>query len=87
MNVSIHHPTDRANFSNVTLGNVSIWFSYATPIAFQVDHSGFVIRHNEWGSTTGKHLAYLSPDKARRIDGPTFEAQLAEALTRCGVSA
>jgi hypothetical protein len=78
MKVSINHPTDRPNLCEVTLGSVTVVFSYQTPIAFWGD-DGLVIRQNDWGPTTGKHLNHVSTTR-ERVDGETFaralEAQL-----------
>ena len=35
---------------------VTVWFSYSTTVAFHTPESGLVVRKNEWGPTTGKHL-------------------------------
>ena len=39
----------------VSFGNVRLWFSYNTLIAFQVGNRR-IVSENVWGSTTGKHL-------------------------------
>lgn len=80
MNVSVSHPTNRPNFTVVQLGNLSVWFSYETPIAFQSGHGRIVVRENEWGPTTGKHIGYVNPDKGARVDGVVFESMLARVL-------
>lgn len=72
--VSIEHPTDRPNFTLVTIGDASVYFSYRTPVAFYGDE-GLVIRENDWGPTTGRHLNYISTTRAR-LTGAEFEAQL-----------
>lgn len=83
MNVSIDHPTDRPNFSCVKLGELEVWFSYRTPIAFRVGYGPIVVRVNEWGATTGKHMAYLgNRDRLGRISGMEFERQLGEVLPK-----
>jgi hypothetical protein len=78
MKVSIDHPTDRPNFTEVTLGDTTIYFSYRTPIAFY-GANGLVIRENDWGPTTGKHLNYVSTT-AKRVDGGSFDILLAVEL-------
>jgi hypothetical protein len=80
MKVEIAHPTDKVNFSRVTIDDLTIWFSYATPIAFHQAGMGFTIRENDWGVTTGKHLNYIRSDKSIRISGERFEERLAAAL-------
>lgn len=55
------------NFNQITLGPLTVWFSYRTPIAFQVDGSPLVISENRWGPTTAKHLNRVNHDKSKRI--------------------
>ena len=81
---TISHPTDRPNFTVVTIGDRTYWFSYRTCVGF-LDYStgrGIVVRRNDWGPTTGKHLNYIDDGtpqaKARRVDGEAFQALLAE---------
>jgi hypothetical protein len=77
VNVSISHPTDRPNFTEVEVGELTIWFSYRTPVGFMAPGTGRVVRTNIWGPTTGKHLNEIDHgDKASRLTGETFEAQL-----------
>jgi hypothetical protein len=62
------------------LPGITIWFSYRTPVAFMVIGSPRLVRQNEWGPTTGKHLNWIDGgDKASRIDGTEFERLLTEA--------
>lgn len=82
MNISISHPTDRPNFSVVSIGdNLTVWFSYSTPIAFQ-GTGKIIVRQNEWGPTTGKHLSHIdSGRKENRVSGEVFKTQLKELLS------
>jgi hypothetical protein len=81
MQVSISHPTDRPNFSRVDVGELTIWFSYRTPIAFHTDDAGTVVRENDWNNTTGRHLNFVDyGDKKSRISGSDFEARLSALL-------
>jgi len=66
------------NSADVTIGNLTVYFSYQTPIAFQTAKTGLVCRVNDWSTTTGKHLNAIQPNKAKRIPGAEFEKQLAE---------
>ncbi|GAF80298.1 unnamed protein product, partial [marine sediment metagenome] len=67
------------DFTRVNIGSYTIWFSYKTPIAFQTPEGGKVVRENEWGPTTGKHLNYIDRgEKGSRVDGTTFEQQWQE---------
>ena len=68
------------NKNVVTLGNLRIWFSYETPVGYQLPLGGRVVRENDWSTTTGKLLNELEPDKKKRISGSQFEAQLQAIL-------
>jgi hypothetical protein len=37
-------------------GDLTIWFSYETPIALHIRGKGGIIRPNAWGPTTGQHM-------------------------------
>lgn len=84
MNISIVHPTERPNFASVELGALTIWFSYNTPIAFHTPATRTVVRENDWGPTTGKHLGMVERDygldRGQRIEGDAFEAHLSSLL-------
>lgn len=47
-----------SNFNSVTLGNVTLYFSYHTCIGVD-DGKAVSVRANEWSKTTGKHINYL----------------------------
>jgi hypothetical protein len=71
-----------ANFVQVEVGPLSIWFSYQTPIAFRVAGSPLgspVVRQNSWGPTTGKHLnAIDGGDKSARLPSLVFQQMLSQ---------
>ena len=70
-----------AGLVEVTLGELTIWFSYAEPIAYHHYRTGYVMRENDWGSTTGRHLNSIHPHKASdRIPGDEFMDQLGAIL-------
>lgn len=67
------------NLTYVKIGEkFAIYFSYETPIAFEVFGENYrrVVCENKWSSTTGKHLNYIEPNKALRVPHEEFEAQL-----------
>jgi hypothetical protein len=65
----------------VTIEDVTVWFSYRTPVAFMAPGWGRVVRENEWGPTTGRHLNYIDDGyKALRVDGQSFQTLIREAL-------
>lgn len=58
-------------------GPLAVWFSYKTPVAFQVDGKLRVVRQNDWKQTTGKHLNAIdggdNAARKARVTGETFE--------------
>ena len=80
MDLSISHPTDRPNFTEVEIGDITIWFSYRTAVGFMAPGWGRVVRCNDWSNTTGKHLNYIdNGQKGSRVDGEAFGIMLEEA--------
>lgn len=69
------------NSLRIDLPMGSIWFSYQTPIAFKLTDKHLVIRQNDWGPTTGKHLNWIDSDKSIRIPGKKFESLLEDAFS------
>jgi hypothetical protein len=61
-----------AHCLRVKVGKVTVWFSYSTPVAFMVGTTK-VVSENIWGQTTGKHLAWIEPDKSKRVSREEFE--------------
>lgn len=58
----------------IEVGPVTVWFSYKTPVAFQLDGKPRVVRCNSWGPTTGKHLNAIDDgDKRSRVSSEDFE--------------
>lgn len=56
-----------------TPDGASFWFSYRTLVAFKVPGGSLVVRENDWGPTTGKHLNWIDRgDKSSRVDAETF---------------
>jgi hypothetical protein len=60
----------KPNFAKLTLGPLTLWFSYTVPISFFIDDT-FCTRVNDWSTTTGRHL--------NACDGGTPEARAALA--------
>lgn len=74
--------------TEVQIGDVTIWFSYATPVAFSTPQIGLVVRENVWGPTTGRHLnAIDGGEKAvhARKDADSFRVLWAEAMHAIGL--
>ena len=57
--------------------NGIFYFSYSTLIAFKSYKTGnlYIIK-NYWGTTTGKHLNWINPDKSIRLDEKEFNKAL-----------
>jgi hypothetical protein len=68
---AIELTTPQTNLTRITLGDVSVWFSYTTPVAVLIEGERIVAR-NEWGTTTGRHLNEVDGGskaaKANRVD-------------------
>ena len=78
-NIDIDHPNGQANFTRVGIGNLTLWFSYKTIVAFRVAGQHPVVRRNDWGPTTGKHLNLIDGgDTASRVHSETFDRLLSE---------
>lgn len=59
---------------------VTCWFSYKTLVAFRKPGGSLVVRQNDWGPTTGKHLNWIDGgDKASRVNSRRFGELLDEA--------
>lgn len=69
------------NFQSVQIGSLTLYFSYATLIAFSDgDGHEICIRKNVWGTTTGKHLNMINDCKDLRIDEDDFNAEYEKAI-------
>jgi len=64
----------------VELGDVGLWFSYQTCVAFRTS-SLFAICENVWGCTTGKHLNAIDPDKGKRMSAEGFKRALSDLVS------
>lgn len=53
--------------TRVYVGNIVLWFSYETIVAYHVPGDGRKVSVNVWGTATGKHL--------NAIDGGTKDAK------------
>ena len=78
--MSLPSASYKNNFCEVRTTDTILYFSYRTLIAFESKKTGLVIRQNEWGITTGKHLNSVHPDHTIRISGKKFERIYREAF-------
>jgi len=70
------------NKNRVTIGNLEIYFSYETPVAFK-QYEGMgktVCSENDWSKTTGKLLNEVCPMKKGRLPNAEFRAELEKAI-------
>ena len=71
-----------AHTQQVDIGNLRLWFSYDTVVAFH-DNDGRKVCENCWQQTTGKHLNWIDGgDKKSRLPYDEFNELLNEALAR-----
>lgn len=69
-----------AHSLRVAVGNLNLYFSYKTVIAFQ-NGTGLRVSENCWGPTTGKHLNWIDKgNKKARLPREQFERELSELL-------
>ena len=69
--------SQKGKLSEVTIGNLTVWFSYETPIAYQSMHDPLRVCENVWSAATGKHLnAIDGGDKASRLPREQFLTML-----------
>ena len=73
--------TSAVNALVFELGDITVWFSYKTPIAFQLVGCPIVVRVNDWKGTTGKHMNAIDDgDRKSRVSSDVFIGQLKDAL-------
>ncbi len=68
------------NLTRVYLGNLVLWFSYETVVAFHVPGQPRVVSENVWSQTTGRHLNEISADKSARVPHDEFTRKLGEVM-------
>lgn len=74
------------NAVEVGIGNVSLYFSYKTLIAYSDPQDGLVVCENAWSTTTGKHLNYVDGgNKKSRFNPAIFEEKAQAMLRRHGL--
>ena len=69
-----------AHTQQIDIGNLQLWFSYNTVVAF-AGENGRKVSQNVWGTTTGKHLNWIDGgNKSVRLPSEEFDRQLAQLL-------
>ena len=72
-----------AHALRVDVGNLTLWYSYKTVIAFRAPGTGRVVSENAWSTTTGKHLNQIDGgDKKNRLPRAEFEDKLRQAIAK-----
>jgi hypothetical protein len=65
--------SDRTPARRVDFGPLAFWFSYETLVAFLDPIAGeIVVRQNDWGPTTGKHINCIRQDRDGRLPREEF---------------
>jgi len=67
----------------VTIGGLTLWFSYDTVIAFRPPGGGIRVCENIWSVTTGKHLNSIDGGrKKERLSWEEFDKELTKTLKK-----
>lgn len=80
--MDIELTTISANLTKFSLGNLDIFFSYNTAVAFEDGQANQVISQNKWSTTTGKHLSIINKDVSDRIPYEQFTKELEKAIAK-----
>lgn len=76
-----------ANTIKVSIGRLTLWFSYQTLVAFQMGWENKVVCRNVWTTTTGKHLNWIDGGrKEDRVSPDEFNATLQAVMAECGLA-
>ena len=63
----------------VEVGDMTVYFSYQTPVAFRAPGYGLMKSENVWSRTTGKHLRMIG--SGNEIPNPEWEKMYQKALS------
>lgn len=66
----------------VDFDSFRLYYSYKTIVAYYDTQDGLVCSENVWGTTTGKHLNWIQPDKKERVKSEKFDTMLKTMLER-----
>jgi hypothetical protein len=75
------------NKNLVQIGSVKIWFSYETPVAYQIGKCKIIVCENIYSQTTGKLLNQLQIDKKLRVPANDFKEAINKILSGLTFSA
>ena len=72
------------NLTRLYLGdNITIWFSYETPVAFAIRGEGTFKSENIWSRATQRHLDYIPGHELKREE---FTKRLARLIGKIGTA-
>ena len=72
------------NLTRLYLGdNITIWFSYETPVAFAISGEGTFKSENIWSRTTQRHLDSIPGHELKREE---FKKRLARLMGKIGTA-
>lgn len=72
----------QAHAQEVTVGQLTLWFSYQTVVGFEHPSTGRVVSENLWSTTTGKHLGVIEKNKKKRVSRMEFQDRLKVVLEK-----
>ncbi len=72
-----------AHTQRISIGDLTLWFSYETVVAFRAPGHLRRVCENVWSTTTGKHLNWIDGgNKAERLPSEEFDKELAAVLKK-----
>ncbi len=76
--------SDDPNAKVVQIGPIKIWFSYTTPVAFEIaGRQTGIVSQNEWSNATGKHLNKIDGGSERKKYRIPHEEMLRQMNAAC----
>lgn len=63
----------------VSIGDLDVYFSYKTPVAFQLPGVGRVVHQNDWRVNMGKHLNWIDGADRKTKEGRAILAKRVDA--------
>lgn len=64
----------------LTVGSLRVYYSYRTPIAFYDVNNNLIVRENEWGPMTAKHISWLPKTDLPQLPSAQFDAALVKHM-------
>lgn len=76
--ITIYSQECNGKLTELYVGDLTLWFSYTTIVAFAIPGVGRRVCENVWSQTTGRHLNEIdNGNKAGRLPRAQFEKELA----------